>query len=170
MNKFKEIVKSDKFKKTLYVILAILILLFTFQLGMLEGFEKAYFSDKVGGDYFMEMHGMMGNFLNGLKPGDFTSPHGAIGKIIEIKLPTLTIEDVDGNDKTIQISSSTQIKSGNDSNEESDLKVDDMVIVFGPQDDDNPVIDARLIRLLPPIPSAISSSTPATTNNASLKN
>lgn len=160
MDKFKQIVKSDGFKKSLYVILGLLVLLFTFQLGMINGFRKAYFSDRVGGDYFMEMRGMQGGFLNGLMPGDYIGPHGAVGKIVNIKLPNITIADKDGNDKTVQISSTTQIRLANDSKMQGDLKIDDMVVIFGSQDDDNPVIDARLIRILP-----LASSSRAQQNN-----
>ncbi len=154
MEKFKEIVKSDGFKKTLYIILGLLVLLFTFELGMINGFREAYFSDRVGGDYFMEMRGMMNNsFFSGLLPGGFMSPHGAVGKIIGIKLPNITIADRNGNDENVQISSTTEIRDGNNSEKQEDLKIDDIVVIFGAQNDDNPIIDARLIRILPPATS-----------------
>jgi len=147
----KETFKSNKFKTTTYIVLAVLILLVTFQFGMMTGYKKATFSDKVGRNYFMQMQGMRDRNFMGIKPGDFMGAHGATGKIISINLPNIVIENIDGTTKTFLISSSTEIKYTNDTKKSTDLKVDDIVVTFGTPNKENTVIEAKLIRIMPPI-------------------
>ena len=153
-NKFKGVVGSEGFKKALYVILAILAALFVFQLGMLLGFRKASFSDKIGGNYFREIRGR-DDFLLGFRIGDFLSSHGAVGNIVGIKLPMIVVADNEGNEKTVEISAGTQIKFMDDIKTQKDLKIDDFVVVFGAPSDGDPIIEARLIRIMPPVENSI---------------
>ncbi len=153
MEEIKKTIKSHGFKKILKIVVGFFIVLLIFQAGMFVGFKRAYFSDRIGSDYFSEMRGNKNNYMMGMKRSDFINSHGAIGKIVELKLPLLVVEDVDGVDKTIKISSSTQIKAVNDSKMASDLKLNDFVIVFGAEDDS--VIDAKLLRIMPEASSTI---------------
>jgi hypothetical protein len=153
MEHFKKLVQSDGFKKALFIILGVVALLFVFQLGMFFGFQKALFSDRVGGDYFRLMNGDRNDFFMGFRIGDFLNSHGAIGKIVGIKLPVIVVEDNDGDNKSVQIASSTQIKYMNTAEQAGDLKLGDFIVVFGAPTDDAPVINAQLIRVLPPASS-----------------
>lgn len=146
--KLKNITESNKFKKTLYIILGIVLFLFVFQLGMFVGFKRAYFSNKIGGEYFQQMQGRNDTFITGLQLGDFINAHGAIGHIVGIKLPLIVVESSDETDETIRISSSTEIKYLKGVEAPEDLKLNDFVAVFGSPGNE-PIIEAKLIRVLP---------------------
>jgi len=102
IEKIKNVTKSHALKISIYIIIELLIVLFVFQAGVFIGFEKASFYNKVGENYFHEISGGPGG-IAGIPRGDFESAHGAVGKIIDVKLPLVTIEDQSGIEKTIQI-------------------------------------------------------------------
>ncbi len=155
VEEIKNIFGTRKFKIIIYIIIGLLVLLFVFQAGMSVGFEKASFYNKVGENYFHEINGGPNSKIMGIQKGDFESAHGAVGQIVELKLPLITIEDRSGIEKTIEISSSTQIKDANGDEKTDDLKTDDFVVAFGsPSSSTDPVLLARLIRVLPPPPPA----------------
>ncbi len=153
MEDFKKTIKSEGFKKLLKIILSVFILLLTFHLGTFVGFRRAYFGDRVGSEYFHEMRGDKNNFMMGMKKSDFVNSHGAIGIIVEDKSPLFVVQDVEGVDKTVKISSSTQIRELNNLRNPEDLKLNDFVVVFGGTDDS--IIDAKLIRIMPQATSTI---------------
>lgn len=149
----KHIVHSHVFKVILCSIVGILVLLFVFQAGVYVGFQKASFYDKIGENYFHEINKGPGGMM-GIPNGDFESTHGAVGKIIELKLPLAVIEDQSSIEKTIQIASSTSIKDADGDETVSNLKIDDYVVVFGsPASSTDPILIAKLIRVLPPPPT-----------------
>jgi hypothetical protein len=153
MDKIKKFAQSKNFIKALKIIGVVFILFFVFQLGMFVGFQKASFSFRVGENYFRQMQGRPGDFSMGIKGGDFANPHGSIGKIIKISLPIIIIEDRDNIEKKALIGSDTVLKGVKDNIKVNDLKVGDMVMVIGTPNDDNIQIEAKLIRILPPLPS-----------------
>lgn len=148
----KRIARSHIFKVIICSIAGLLILLFVFQAGMFVGFQKAMFSNKIGENYFHEINGDQG--MMGIPNGDFESAHGAVGKIVQLKLPLIVIEDQSSIEKTVQVGSTTQIRDVNGNEKTDDLKTDDFVVVFGsPSSSTNPVLLAKLIRILPPPPA-----------------
>ncbi len=150
MEQFKQMINSSKFKKAISILLGLVAILFVFQLGMFVGFKKAAFSNRIGENYFREMRGGQNDFLLGFRAGDFINEHGAIGTIIQIKPSFIVVEDRDGDEKTVNISTSTQIKFMNDLKTKDDLKIDDFVVVFGaPRNATSTEIEARLIRIMP---------------------
>ena len=107
----KEIIKSNKFKIAIYIIAGILVLLLVFQAGMLAGFQKASYSNRIGEMYFQKMNGSIDDGpMADFNRGNLPNAHGAIGQIISIDGQNIVVEDRDGTDKTIKISSSTIIK------------------------------------------------------------
>ena len=145
----KHIVRSHKFKILIYVVIGILVLLFAFQAGVSIGFEKASFYNKIGENYLHQINKNQNGPI-GIPPGNFESAHGAVGKIIDLKLPLVVIEDQSSIEKTIQISSTTQIRDADGDETVSNLKVDDYVVVFGsPASSTDPILVAKLIRILP---------------------
>jgi len=150
--KIKKIVKSENFKISVYVLAGILVLLFVFQAGMFVGFKKASFSFGMGENYFREMNGRQNDPMMGLQRGDFGNAHGAIGQIVGLNLPNIVVEDRDGANKTVNISSSTSLKGVKGNIKAEDLKLNDHIVVFGSSNNDS-VVDARLIRMMPPPPA-----------------
>ena len=150
----KDIIKSNTFKKAIYIIGGLFILLFVFQAGMFVGFQKASFSNGIGEMYFRQMRGG-GNNMMGIQRDNFANAHGAIGNIVSINGLNIVVEDRDGVDKTVKISSSTAVKGLNGENTINDLKTGDFIVVFGSPSDKDLVVDARLVRVLPPPPESL---------------
>ncbi len=147
MENVKKIIKSEHFKIAYRIILCLIAAMLIFQAGMFVGFHKAYYSNVVGGEYFRAFRG--GSIYGGMMSGrdDFINSHGAIGKIAQVNFPTLVVEDKEGIEKTIKVSSSTEIRDMAGEKMTDDLKVGEFVTVFGRADDS--IISARLIRIMP---------------------
>jgi len=148
MNKIKEVFKNTKIKYTIYTLGYIFVALLIFQAGMFVGFKKAGFSFKAGEQYFRQMNGRPNDQFMGMNRGDFENSHGTAGKIISIKLPSLIVADKDGVEKTIIISTSTDIKLFKDSVKAEALKLNDFVTVIG-SPNDKAEVEAKLIRVMP---------------------
>jgi hypothetical protein len=96
--------------------------------------------------------------------------NGAVGKIVSINLPTIVVASPDNIEKTINISDNTLIRQFRDTLNAKDLTVGEHVVVLGEiSNPDNGVIDAKLIRLIPPPPSEIGPITNYTTSSTSTK-
>jgi len=149
----KNMTKSHKLKMIIYIVAGFVILLFVFQAGMFVGFEKASFYNKIGENYFHEINGNQ-NSIAGIQRGDLESAHGAVGQIVQLKLPLIVIADRSGIEKTIQIASTTQIRDTDGDEKVDNLKMNDFVVVFGsPSSSTDPILLARLVRILPPPPT-----------------
>ncbi|MEI6528507.1 MAG: hypothetical protein WCO10_02425 [bacterium] len=144
----KELAKSNKVKVSVYVIAGVLVLLFVFQAGMFVGFKKASFSFRVGENYFREMNGRRNDPMMGLRRDDFGNSHGAIGQIVGVKLPTISLEEPNGSVKNILVSTSTAVRGFQGQLKIEDLKVGDYYIVFGSANDQG-LVEAKLLRLMP---------------------
>jgi hypothetical protein len=141
-----------------------------FQAGIFVGFHKASFSYRMGDNYYRTFGPQRNN--QGLYPissnmgmthQDFSDSHGAIGQIIKIQLPILTIEDNQNIEKIILVTDKTIIKKLRDSIKKEDLKVDDFLTVIGSPNSMSQ-IEARFIRVLPPLPLRDNTLSTSSTN------
>lgn len=148
MENVKEIMNKSKVKWVICTLGCIFVALLIFQAGMFFGFKKAGFSFRMGEQYFRQMNGEQNNQFMGMNRDDFGNSHGATGKIISIKLPTIVVSEKDGAEKTISISTSTDIRKFRDSIQAGDLKVYDFVVVVG-NPNDKAEVEAKLIRIMP---------------------
>ena len=148
MEHIKEVLKKSKVRKIVIILVCIVVALLIFQAGMFVGFKKAGFSFRTGEQYFRQMNGGRNDQFMGMNRSDFENSHGAIGKIINISLPSIIIADKDNVEKTVTISTSTEIKNFKDSVKSEDLKVGDFVTVIG-SPNDKAEIEAKLIRIMP---------------------
>ena len=148
MEDIKKVLKNSKVKWAICILGCVVVALIIFQAGMFVGFKKAEFSYRTGEQYFRQMNGRPDDLFMGMNRSDFENSHGAIGKIISINLPKIVVTDIDGIEKTITISTSTDIKKFKDSIKPEDLKINDFVTVIG-----NPTekaeVEAKLIRIMP---------------------
>jgi len=135
-------------KKVLYAILAVVLALLVFQVGMFVGYKKAQFSFGWGDNYFSTFGKRDGRPIPRFPGEDLSNPHGVAGKIIKIALPNLIIEDQDKVEKIVVIKDDSSIKQFRDEIKSTDLKVGDFVVVIGAPDDKSQ-IEAKLIRLMP---------------------
>jgi hypothetical protein len=150
---FKELAESKSFRGILMGIGISVVLLLVFQAGMFVGFRKAAFSYKFGDNYYRAFGDrgpkpFEGKFRDGLIEG-----HGVVGKIVSIKLPTFVVSGPDELEKVIVINDDTRIRRFDDTLKDTDLKVDDFTVILG-NPNESSQIEAKLIRVLPPPPSA----------------
>ncbi|MFA6430233.1 MAG: hypothetical protein WC229_00455 [Candidatus Paceibacterota bacterium] len=149
MKNIEETFKNLKLRTIAYIIGGLIIALIIFQAGMFVGFKKAGFAFRMGEQYFRQMKGGPEGFpMMGIGRDDFGSSHGAIGKIVSIKLPSIVVTDRDGIEKTVVISTSTDIKRFKEVIKSEDLKINDFVTVIG-SPDDKAQVEAKLIRIMP---------------------
>jgi len=152
--------------------LAIVILIFC--IGMFVGEKKAGFSYRWAESYHQNFGGPRGGFLGDwqklpLSPGDFTAVHGLFGQIIKTdpstgsgQVPsigsgqtTLIIKGGDGVEKIVLVKDNTLIRRFRETVKPADLKVDDYIVVIG-EPNDSGQIEAKFIRLMPPLPEKTS--------------
>ncbi len=128
---FKEFLQSKAFKRITCGTVILLLALLIFQAGEFIGYKKAGFSYNFGERYYR-----------------FSETHGAIGKIIKIDLPNITLDGRDNIEKNIIITASTTIRIQREDLKSIDLKVGDSIMVIG-LPNDKAEIEAKLIRVLP---------------------
>jgi hypothetical protein len=139
--------------KVIVLIGTLIAFMLVFGLGVAVGFHKASFG-RAWGEHYNENFGMgrggkmMGISIKGDLMGGFPNAHGAAGKIININLPTIIVKDKDNTEKVISLSADTVIERGRDALKNTDLKLDDFVIVIGAPNDQGQ-IEAKLIREIP---------------------
>lgn len=154
-NFFEEKTKASR-KKILCVIGTVVVALVIFQAGIFVGFHKAAYSYGWGERYYKTFgergeHGRRG-MMDPYRMGrGLSNSHGTIGEIISIALPTIIIEDQDRIEKTVVLMDDTMIRSFRNELQPSELRVGDSVVIIGAPNE-QAQIEARLIRIMPPIP------------------
>lgn len=164
---YKNLLKAKLSTKTLWIIGGLVVALLVFQAGMFVGYRKASFSYGEG-DNFHRMFGspehrsMMGFGDFTRIPGEeFTSAYGVSGTIVKIALPTIIVAGNDKVEKVVVVNEKTILRHFRDDINNGDLKVGDNIIVIGSPNSSSTQIEARLIRVLPPM--SLFGATTATT-------
>jgi hypothetical protein len=151
MKNFEDFISSKKVHWTAGVIGVLILALLIFHTGVVVGSHRDLFSGspvRPGTD-----HGFRSPFLPGgfeLPHGFIPNSHGAVGAIMAITLPSVTMQTREGTSQTILISTSTIIRSMSGADTKT-LSVGNQIIVLGKPDNQGR-IDAKLIRILPPAP------------------
>ncbi|MFA6476074.1 MAG: hypothetical protein WCV68_01515 [Candidatus Paceibacterota bacterium] len=151
MTKIKNLWQSKFFKGSIWTLVTIIAVLVVFQAGRFVGFHQASFSYRMGDNYYRAFEGgpREGGMMKGNPFGDLPGGHGAVGKVIKVNLPNIVISTPDNLEKTVFLGENTSIRRFRDNASSSEIKVGDMVVVIGEPNQDS-VIEANLIRLLPP--------------------
>ena len=143
----KEVVKSNKFTKSLYAIGGIIIILLIFQAGVFVGFKKAEFSNRWAGK-FRETFGSRNFGHMKMMGGDYLTSHGAVGKIIKIELPKIFIIGADNVEKSVVIDDDTLIRVMRENIFSTSLKTGDDIIIIGSPNNSGEIL-AKLVRVVP---------------------
>jgi len=115
---------------------------------MSVGFHKASFGHAWEDNYARNFGMMPDRPEFGFGKDNFPNANGAIGKIIKIELPTIIVQDKDNTEKVILITDNTKIQKIREDVKNTDLKVEDFVVVIGSPNDKGQ-IEAKFIRLMP---------------------
>lgn len=156
------------------IIVGLIVLLLVFKAGTLIGYRKAGFSFGWSDNYHRNFAGPRAGFLKDFNDRDFIEPNGTFGQIIKIststpaqslpsqdnagqaisgQLATLVVKGSSDAEKVIIITDKTIINRFRESIKPADLKLDDFIVVIG-EPNNAGQIEAKLIRILPPPPSA----------------
>jgi hypothetical protein len=136
-------------------LLAIVVIVLVFGLGVFVGEKKAKFSYLWAENYHRMFAGPKAGFLGNLRmppfpPFDeFIEGHGTFGEIIKIEGNNLVVKGRGNVEKVIIVTEKTVIKSGRKDIKFSDLKIGDMIVIIGSPNDKGQ-IEAKLIRVFPP--------------------
>lgn len=150
----KSFLQSKTFKRILWVIGIVAVLLIVFKAGEFVGFRKAAFSYRWGENYYRSFMGPKRGFPMDLGGRDFLMGHGTDGSIIKIASSTLVIQSREGIEKVILLAKNTVVRRFRDTISINDLKVNDNVIVIGSPNDAGQ-IEARFVRVLPSASSSL---------------
>lgn len=147
---YKTFIASKQLRGFLAGIAVFIVLLVAFRAGMSVGFQKADFSYRFGDNYHRNIAGPKGGFRGGMEGRDYMNAHGLIGQIIKIDSGSLVIRSREGQEKIVAVTDQTSIARFRDSIKASDLRIDDLLVVIG-EPDIRGVINAKLIRIMPPV-------------------
>jgi hypothetical protein len=152
-----KITQSKPLILILWIIGALIVLLFVFKAGESVGFRRASFSYRWGENYYRGIAGPpRGGMMRMMGDRGFMMSHGVAGMILQASTSTLIIRGMDGLEKTILINDKTVVARSRETLTPSDLKVDDWVLIVGAPTE-NGEIEAKLIRIVP-APAPASSS------------
>jgi hypothetical protein len=147
--------KHDILKWIIVGLLAIVVIVLVFGLGVFVGEKKAKFSYLWAENYHRMFAGPKAGFLGNLRmppfpPFDeFIEGHGTFGEIIKIEGNNLVVKGRGNVEKVIVVTEKTVIKSGRKDIKFSDLKIGDMIVIIGSPNEKGQ-IEAKLIRVFPP--------------------
>ncbi|MFA5076108.1 MAG: hypothetical protein WC480_01685 [Patescibacteria group bacterium] len=147
-----KIFQSKVFKGLIIGLGVLIILLLVFKAGMVVGIKKADFSCRWSDNYHRNFGGPQGGFLGGFDDRNFMDAHGVFGQIIKIDGQTLIIKGPDNVEKIVLLDGAS-IMRGKDNIQPTELKIDDPIVVIGSPNNDGQ-IEAKLIRIMPPMPPA----------------
>lgn len=147
-----KILQSKTFAGIMIAIIALAILLLGFKLGTVVGARKADFSCRWSDNYHQNFGGPQKGFLQGLGDKDFIEANGTFGQIIKIDGSTLVVKGRNDMEKVVLVNDATVIKSFQDTIKAADLKVDSLVVIIG-EPNAAGQIEAKLIRVMPPLPT-----------------
>lgn len=140
---------SGTIPKIIFILVIILAALLIFETGFVVGFRKAAFSFNWNRNYMMGNIGDPRSFMAAfMHDNDDVNPHGAVGEIISVKLPSILVKRSGGAEEIINIGPDTAIRNLRQMASTSDLTLHKQVIVIG-EADEKGQIDATLIRILP---------------------
>jgi hypothetical protein len=144
----REFAQSHRSTIGLFAIGMFVLLLASFSLGQYVGYRKASFAFQNGNNFYNTYGPRRGMMPGTLPPPDFSDAHGSAGKVVGITLPTITIEDRDGTEKTIVIDDKTTIRKFRDTITAQDIAIGDQIVAIG-EPNAQSQIAASLIRILP---------------------
>jgi hypothetical protein len=145
------IFESKLFRGIILSIAGLIVLIFVFGLGVSVGTKRADFSFKWAENYHKNFAGPREGFFNDFMGKEFIDANGVFGQIIKIGEQSLTIKGRDDVEKIVLTDEKTTIRFQNVNIKFNELKVDESIIVIG-EPNDKGEIEAKLIRVMPPMP------------------
>ena len=166
MQEVKNFWQSKTFQGIILGVLGFACLLVVFKAGTIVGAMKANFSCRWSDNYHKNFAGPakgFGEFFKGFGDNDFIESNGIFGEVIKNEEGALVVKGRDGVEKIIKISETTEIKSMRDSIKWEDIKINEQVVIIGEPNNEGQ-IEAKLIRVMPPMPAPMKNGMPPAPN------
>lgn len=155
-----ENLKNNKWLKwVVAIILEIIVLLLVFRAGMVVGLRKADFNNRWGANYGRMFGEPRRGFFGELGGGETAvNAFGNSGTVLNVQGNTITIKSRNNNEKTVVVGNGTTIRELNRDISINDIKPNDLIVVIG-DPGNNGQIEAKFIRIFPPMPQNSGAST-----------
>lgn len=167
--------QSKKIKIIITTIVGLAILSGVFQAGVFVGFHKAAFLFKSGDNFYRAFGDRDDRLIKGMGMAggmfrdELSGGHGAIGKIVKVNLPIITVIGPDNIEKTIIVNDDTNIHQQRGTSSIDVLTADQYISVLGTPNDQGQIV-AKFIRIVPPPPQIQIATTTINTESASSTN
>lgn len=138
--------KSHAFVGILAAVGFLIIAVAVFEAGVFVGFHKASFAYHWEENYERNFGPAPGPFHLG--DGSAPNPHGVMGRIVSVALPSIVVAGPDENERTVAVGTTTIIREGNRSVGQEAIAVGQDAVVIG-EPDEKGVVEATFIRLMP---------------------
>jgi len=153
VDRTRRFIDSRPVASIIICVIALCVIVAIFEAGVLFGLHQARHSYRWGENYAQNFGGPRGGFIGAVPaPGGMPNGHGAFGQISNVSLPTFIITDPAHPEERIRVASSTVIRDGTKTVDGASLTKGAYVVVLGSPDDQG-VIDASLIRIMPAPPA-----------------
>lgn len=150
--------KQDILKWSVFGLAGFIIILLVLSVGIWIGGERAKFSYRWADNYHKNFGGPREGFFGEFRKfpnDDFMSGHGEYGMIIKINESEIVIKGRNNMEKVVLVKDDTVVKNLKNDIKQSDLKINDFVVVIGSPNESGK-IEAKIIRLLPILPETSS--------------
>ncbi len=144
--------ESKKVRAVLWILGGLIVVFLAFGLGVAVGYGRAGFATGFDRNYFRIFYGASTGISTGgmatgvIMPTPPVAIHGVVGTIIDLGTSTITVDDQQGNEQSIVVSSGTIIRSGNNTIAIGSLGTGDHIAVIGDPTGGGQ-INARFIRI-----------------------
>lgn len=136
----KDFLKSSGVHAVLWILGGLILLLVAFGFGAMVGYREASYAGNFGNNYYRNFYGPpMGQ--------PFFNPHGVAGEVIDLSSSTISVKDLDGDEHSVMVASSTAIREGSAAITIGDIHIGDMITVIGAPNGSGQV-EARLVRVI----------------------
>lgn len=143
------ILSSKKVRAVLWILGGLILLFVAFGLGVTVGYRRAGFAAGFDADYYRNFVGMGATSAG---PAGFVAPppptviHGVAGTVIDVGTSTVSVENQEGNERSVEVPSGTVIREGDNTIVIGNMAVGDQITVIGEPDDEGQIV-ARFIRI-----------------------
>jgi hypothetical protein len=141
--------ESKVVRTILWILGGLIVLVVVFGLGIAVGYNRAGFASGFDQNYYRNFYGVPpGGGAIGLVAAPMpVAIHGVVGKVIDLGTSTISVENQQGNEQSVAVSSDTDIRNGNGNMVIGDIAAGDQIAVIGAPNSVGQ-IDARFIRIL----------------------
>jgi uncharacterized membrane protein len=142
--------ESKVVRTILWILGGLIVVVVVFGLGISVGYDRAGFASGFDQNYDRNFYGASPGGSVGLVAPPMPMPaaiHGVVGTVIDLGSSTISVENQQGNEQSVAVSSNTDIRNGNGSIVIGNISIGDQIAVIG---EPNSVgqVDARFIRIL----------------------